>query len=240
MAWSSGRPLPGRCSGDGSVGDGGIGSVGGVSGAVRPGCRGVRQGRGRDAVGADEGPDVGGDHGFHAGRGGAAEVEDGLDGLHLDAGAGELEPAGADAGHEPADDAAEPVGHAAEGQAAGGAFGVGEEAAHGACALAGGGQGAGVEVIAQEGDQLLAAVVADQQPLVPLPGHVADGDVGEHVGVVHAGAAGEREEVGRELGDGQAEERDGAHPAGCVAELDLVVGAELQVGDRFRRVIQQV
>jgi DNA-binding transcriptional LysR family regulator len=42
----------------------------------------------------------------------------------------------------------------------------------------------------------------------PVAAHVAHGDVGQHVGVVHAGAAGQREEVGRQLRDRQLQEGD--------------------------------
>ena len=67
--------------------------------------------------------------------------------------------------------------------------------------------------------------------LGPLPCHVADRDVGEGDGVVDAGAAGEREEVGGEFRDRKLQEGDGFRAAVGEAEFDAIVGAEFEVGD---------
>ena len=57
------------------------------------------------------------------------------------------------------------------------------------------------DVIAQYLKQFLSAFIAHQQPLLALSAHVTDRDVREGVRIIHACAAGEGEEVGRELRD---------------------------------------
>ncbi len=183
---------------------------------------------------------MGGDHVLHAARVLAAQVQDGLDRLHLDAGAGELEALGSDARHQPAHQRAQPVGHRAQRQAAGGAPRVLEKAGDRALAPAAVGGRAEADFAADQVEHLGAAGVAHQQPLRPGPAHVAHGDVGQHVRVVDAGAAGEREEVGRQLRDRQLQERDQPLAAVGVAQLDPEVGAELEIGDRVGIVVEQV
>eukprot|EP01036_Dinobryon_divergens_P058803 gene58803-78459_t len=55
-----------------------------------------------------------GHHGFHAGGGLTLQVQHGFHRLHFHPRAGELQPARADARHQPAHDGAQPVGHAAQ------------------------------------------------------------------------------------------------------------------------------
>ena len=96
-----------------------------------------------------------------------------------------------------------------------------------------------MQFVAQQRQQFLPASVADDQPLLALPCHVAHGDVGQRVGVVDAGAAGQREEVGGELADGELQERD--RPAAPIAEaqLHMVIRPELQICDAAGLVGQQ-
>ena len=84
---------------------------------------------GRQAVGLDQRPDMRRAPCCAARRGFlAAQVQHGFDRLHLDPGAGEFQAARADARHQPADQRAQPVRHAAQRQAAGRALDVLQEA----------------------------------------------------------------------------------------------------------------
>lgn len=126
----------------------------------------------------------------------AAEVEDGLHGFHLDPCPREFQTAWADAGLQETDHGAQPVGHAAKGHAACGAGGVFQEAFDGGPSFAFVGEGFCDEVWCDEGQQFGASGVADDQPLVAVAAHVADGDVCQPVGVIDAGFSGEGEEIG--------------------------------------------
>ena len=72
----------------------------------------------------------------------------------------------------------------------------------------------------------LVALVAHQQPLLALADHVADRDVGQHIGVVDAGTAGHRKEVGRQFRQRQLPERYGPRAAVVIAHLDVTVSEE--------------
>jgi DNA-binding transcriptional LysR family regulator len=89
-------------------------------------------------------------------------------------------------------------------------FGVGHEARTAPCACPCR-SAAGSPASPRAGQQRpRPAVVAHDQPLVAIAAHVAHGDVGQAVGVIDAGLAGQREEIGRQLRDRQAQERHGA------------------------------
>ena len=147
-------------------------------------------------------------------------------------------PARPDPWHQPPDDGAKPVRHAAQREAARCAFHIGHEPLHCIVPLAGAAGGLGVDLSVKQLEKFRTAVVAHQQPLLALSAHVAHGDVGQHIGVVDAGPAGEREEIARQFRDRQLQEGDLAHPPVAEAQLHVIVGTELEIGDgvgRFRR-----
>ena len=172
---------------------------------------------------------------------GAAQVKDRLDGLHLDARTGEFEALGAEAGLHDADEGAQPVGHAAKRQAACGAGGVFHEAPDGRHAFAAVGQRGGGEAVFDQRQQVGAARVAHDDPLVTIAAHVAHGDVGKAVGVIDAGLAGHREEIVGKLADGELQERDQPWLAAIVkAQFHFEIGAEFQIADGFWGAVEQV
>lgn len=140
-----------------------------------------------------------GHHKFHPLGPFAPQVYHCFGGLHLKPCAGKFKPAWADARHQPADDWPHPVGHPPQWQSARRAFDIGDEAFDSTATLACAAEWFGLELIAKQCRQFLTARVADDQPLIALPSHIADGDVGEHVGIINACPAGEREEIGRKL-----------------------------------------
>ncbi len=174
---------------------------------------------------------MGRDHPFHLFGLFAAQMQDGFDGLHFHAGAGEFKAAGADFGHQPCHDGADPVGHFAQGEPTGGAGGVFFEAFDGTGAVAFVAGLREADFVGEAVEEVFAARVAHDQPLLAFAAHVADGDVGEAVGVVDASAAGEREEVGGEVRERQFEEGDFPFCAVCEAEFDVIVSSEFEVGD---------
>ena len=87
--------------------------------------------------------------------------------------------------------------------------------------------------------QFLAAFVAHQQPLFALAAHVAHGDVGQHVRVVDAGAARQREEIRRQAAKSAAAGKESPGSAVRKAQFDLEVRAEFEVRDRLRARRQQ-
>ena len=89
------------------------------------------------------------------------------------------------------------------------------------------------QFVAQQRDQFFAALVAHQQPLLALPGHIAHGDVRQHVGVIDAGAARQRKKVRRQFRDRQLQKRNQFRAPVMEAQLDVIVGAEFQIGNGF-------
>ena len=76
--------------------------------------------------------------------------------------------------------------------------------------------------------------------MIAIAAHIAYGDSGQPVGVIDAGLASHRKEIGAEFGYRQAEERHGFGLAAIVkAQLDLIVGAKLQIADAVRIGVQQ-
>ena len=98
----------------------------------------------------------------------------------------------------------------------------------------------GDQRVAEKAHELLTALVAHDQPLLAFAAHIADRQITEGIRVVDAGAAGEGKEIPRQLGNRQREKRDQPLPAIIKAQLDPEIGAELEIGDRLRRGIQQL
>ena len=125
----------------------------------------------------------------------------------------------------------QPVRHRSQGEPSCRARDVADEAGHGALALAFAAWRGSDDLVTEQIEQRFAARVAHDQPLLAFTRHVADGDVGEHVGVVHAGPAGEGEEIRRQLGQWQHQERHGFDAPVRESQLHVVIGAEFEVGD---------
>ncbi len=134
--------------------------------------------------------------------------------------------------HQPADEGPQPVRHAAQGQPACRALGVGEEALHRPVPPSGALRRGRHHLVAEEREHPRAPLVAHEDPLVAGAAHVADGDVCEDVRVVDASATRQGEEIRRQLRNRQLQEGHGASPAIRVAKLHVIIGPELQIRDR--------
>jgi hypothetical protein len=177
-------------------------------------------------------------HVLDPGRVRAPQVENGFDCFHLHPRPCEFQSARADVGLQETDDGAQPVGHSAERHAACGVF---QEAFDGGGAFAFVGQGFERQVRLDQGQQFCAPVVSDNQPLVAIAAHVADSDIGQTVGVIDAGLAGEGEEIGGKLADREGQERDQPRRAAIIeAQFNFEISAEFEVADRVWFGVEQV